>query len=339
MLRHIEHDIEISEPDAQGDAAVTTTEAEVTAPETAEALVRGVSPVLEVPFTRDGAVDVEGFRRVVRYVLGTGVTSVMFPGFASEYHKLSESERATLTEVLLAETRDNPRVAAIIAVQDHATRLAAQRAQQAVEAGADLINLLPPHFLSPSRSAIGDHIRAVLAAVDPTPVVLQYAPTETGTSLDAADLLAIARDHHNLRFVKVESSPPGPLIAQLAAAEPALPSLEGYAGVQLPDAARRGAIGTQPGCSFTEIYVEIWRRFAAGDDAGAWDLHRRLLPYISYWMLDIELIIAAEKLISVRRGLFASAYCRAPRRELDQEEIRTIDRFLAEFADYLPELG
>ncbi|WP_179956959.1 dihydrodipicolinate synthase family protein [Amycolatopsis anabasis] len=300
--------------------------------------VRGVSPVLEVPFTEDGAVDVPGFRRVVDYVLGTGVSSVMFPGFASEFHKLSEAERAELTAVLLAETGPRPEVAAIVAVQDHATRLAVARARAVVEGGADAVNLLPPHFLAPSRRSLVAHVRAVLEAIAPTPVVLQYAPTETGTSLDGETLAAIAREHTNLALVKVESSPPGPLIAELAAGEPALPAVEGYAGVQLPDAFRRGAVGTQPGCSFTEIYVEIWRRFAEGDEAGGEELHRRLLPYISYWMLDTELIIAAEKLISVRRGLFASAYCREPGHRLDREEIRMIDRFLAEFADLLPTL-
>jgi 4-hydroxy-tetrahydrodipicolinate synthase len=314
---------------------VTTTELQKPAVRT---LVRGVSPVLEVPFGPDGAVDVGGFQRVVAHVLGTGVSSVMFPGFASEYHKLDEDERDALTEILLAQTRERPDVAAILAVQDHATRLAVRRAQRLVDAGADLINLLPPHYLSPTRRAVGDHIRAVLAAVDPVPVVLQYAPIETGTSLDAAGLAEIAREHANFAFVKVESSPPGPLISQLAEGDPALPSLEGYAGVQLPDAARRGAVGTQPGCSFTEIYVEIWRRFENGEAAGAWDLHRRLLPYISYWMLDIELIIAAEKLISVRRGLFESPYCREPAHRLDREEVATIDRFLAEFADLLPRI-
>src|ERR1700759_3933437 len=87
-------------------------------------LVRGVSPVLSVPFTDTDDIDVDGFRRTVRYVLGTGVRSVMFPGFASEFHKLAEPERAELTRVLLAETRNRPDVFAIIAVQDHATRLA-----------------------------------------------------------------------------------------------------------------------------------------------------------------------------------------------------------------------
>ncbi|MCG3751101.1 dihydrodipicolinate synthase family protein [Amycolatopsis sp. Poz14] len=297
--------------------------------------IRGVSPVLEVPFTDDGDIDVSGFRRVIRQVLGTGVGSVMFPGFASEFYKLAEDERHTLTEVLLAETNPRADVLAIVAVQDHATRLAMQRAKEVVAAGADLINLLPPHYLQPSRKALVKHIREVLDAVAPTPVVLQYAPEETGTSLDADVLRKIAAKHANLQLVKVESSPPGPLIAELAAGDPPIPAVEGYAGVQLPDAIRRGAVGTQPGCSFTEIYVEIWRRFEDGDEAGGDELHRRLLPYISYWMLDTERIIAAEKLISVRRGFFGSPYCRAPAHRLDAEDIRMIDRFLAEFREFL----
>ncbi len=108
--------------------------------------------------------------------------------------------------------------------------------------------------------------------------------------------------------------------------------------MQLPDAIRRGAVGTQPGCSFTEIYVEIWRLFAIGETARGYELHRRLLPFISYWMLGTELIIAAEKLISHRRGLIDSAYCRAPNHHLDPVEVAVVGEFLAEFADLLPDL-
>ena len=298
--------------------------------------VQGVSPVLQTPFTDDGDVDYEGFRRVVRHVMSTGVTSVMFPGFAGEFYKLSEAERTRLTELLIAEARDFPGVAVVAAVQDHATRLAVERARWSVAAGADVINLLPPFLLGPSAEHIDYHLRQVLAAVAPVPVVVQYAPTETGTGLSAEALAAIAADHSNFALVKVESSPPGPFITELAELPQPLASLEGYAGVQLPDAIRRGAVGTQPGSSFTEIYVEIWRLFAAGDEAGGRALHGRLLPYISYWMLHTEIINAAEKLISQRRGLIASDHCRAPAHRLDAEEIAMVDRFLAEFQDLLP---
>ncbi|WP_419992580.1 dihydrodipicolinate synthase family protein [Streptomyces boninensis] len=302
------------------------------------ALVRGVSPVLEVPFHPDGKVDYEGFERVVAYTLDCGVSSVMFPGYASEFLKLTEQERWALTEILLDRTRGTDR-AAVIAVQDHATLLAADHARRLAEAGADGINLLPPYQLNPSPTDVHAHVLTVLAAVAETPVVLQYAPAQTGTALDAATIAAIARERPNLRQVKVESTPPGPLIAALARQDPPLTSAVGYAGVQLPDALRRGAVAVQPGCSFTELYVEIWRRYEAGDADAAFELHRRLLPYISYWMLGTELMVAAEKHISARRGLFASDHCRAPAHRLDEEEVRMVDRFLAEFAGFLPPLG
>lgn len=292
--------------------------------------------MLEVPFTADGEVDYDGFANVVRHVFDAGVTSVMFPGYASEFLKLSESERTTLTEILLDYTRDNDEIAAVVAIQDHATHLAIRHARSLVDAGTDLVNLLPPYQLGPSAAAVREHVRGVLAAIPETPVVLQYAPHQTGTSLDAATIGALVRDHPNLRLVKVESTPPGTFIAALAEQRPALPAVVGYAGVQLPDALRRGAVGVQPGCSFTEVYVEIWRRYSDGDEIGAIELHRKLLPYISYWMLNSELIVSAEKLISARRGLFASAHCRAPGYELDDEEQRMVDRFLDEFADWLP---
>ncbi|MEO3794586.1 dihydrodipicolinate synthase family protein [Nonomuraea sp. B10E15] len=294
-------------------------------------LVRGVSPVLEVPFHDDGALDPDGFARVAAEVLATGVTSVMFPGFAGEFHKLDDAERELLTTLLLDVTRPRDDVAAIVSVPDHATYHAVAQAVRAAERGADAINLLPPHFMSPSREAVLAHVRAVLAAVAPLPVVLQYAPAQTGTALDAGTLHRLAAEHPNLRWVKVESAPPGRMVAALAEGERPLPALVGYAGLHLPDALRRGAVGVQPGCSFTDLYVELWRRWESGDEEGALALHTRMLPYLSYWMQGVELIVAAEKEISRRRGWIGSAHCRAPGHRLDEEEHRMIDRFVEEF--------
>lgn len=298
--------------------------------------VPGVSPVLQVPFHSDGSLDETGFDTVVTRVLGTGVRSVMFPGFASEYHKLTEDERALLLEILLGHTRGRDDVCAIVAVHDHGTIPAVRRALAAAEAGADAINLLPPHFLGPSREAVTTHLATVLDAVAPLPVVLQYAPAQTGTALDATTIGRLAADHPNLRMVKVESQPPHRLVEALATGTPSLPAMIGYAGVQLPAALEAGAVGVQPGCTFTEIYQEIWDLHHAGRPGEARDLHARLLPYISTWMQHVELIVAVEKLISVRRGWQASEHCRAPGWTLDRVERSLVDRFLVEFADRLP---
>jgi 4-hydroxy-tetrahydrodipicolinate synthase len=152
----------------------------------------------------------------------------------------------------------------------------------------------------------------------------------------AEEFVDLAVAHPNLRFVKVETQPPGRFISDLQAkAAGRIEALVGYAGVQMPDALSRGAIGVQPGCSFGEIYVELYRRYITGDLQGFQALHARLLPYINYWMQTVELVIQAEKTILQRRGLITTDYCRAPRYRLDAAEQSMIDRFLDEFGEYL----
>jgi 4-hydroxy-tetrahydrodipicolinate synthase len=300
--------------------------------------VQGVSPVLETAFTDGGLIDEAGFVRVVDHVLETGVRSVMFPGFASEFHKLTDVERHRLIELVLQRTATAPGVTAVISVPLHATVPAVAEARWAVDGGAGALNLLPPHFLGPSAESVRAHVLAVLEAAFPVPVVLQHAPAQTGSALDAAAIAGLADAAPNLVQVKVESAPPGTFIAALAAGEPALSSVVGYAGLQLPDALRRGAVGVQPGSSFVELYQAFWQLWDS-DRPAALELHRRMLPYLSYWMQSVELIIAAEKLVSWRRGLLDSAHCRAPARSLDEQERTMVEDFLTEFSDLLPRVG
>jgi 4-hydroxy-tetrahydrodipicolinate synthase len=293
--------------------------------------VLGVCPVIETPFTAAGEIDYASFGRLVDHLVRVGVRSIMFPGFASEYYKLSDEERADLVELLIERVEGIEGFTTVVSIPDHATHLAVARAVEAVDAGAGAINILPPHQHGPSAAAIREHVIAVSSAVAPVPVVLQYAPAQTGTALDAGMIASMAREVTNLVQVKVESTPPGRLISALSGQDPALGSIIGYAGVQLIDALRRGAVGVQPGCSFAELYLGIWSAWAEGRREEAVDLHRRLLPYISYWMQSIELLVAAEKRVSFRRGLIGTDRCRAPMHILDDEEQAMIERFLIEF--------
>lgn len=305
------------------------------APTSAARLLRGVVPVLEVAFDDDEQLDLGSFERVVAHTLATGVSAVMFPGFASEYYKLDEHERDRLVARLLDQTRDRHDVAAVVSVHDHSTAVALRRAARLVADGADALNLLPPHFLGPTAAAVRAHLDAVLDAVAPTPVILQYAPAQTDSSLDPAILAEVAGTHANFAAVKVEATPPGRLVQALTEQHPPLPALIGYAGLQLPDALRRGVVGVQPGCSFTELYVSLWQSWHAGRREDALALHTRMLPYLAYWMQDVELVIAAEKLVSARRGLIDRPVCRQPAHVLDAEEVSMVERFLDEFAHEL----
>ena len=55
----------------------------------------GVIPILQTPFHDDGSLDLESLAREVDYVCALGAPGMAFPGFVSEWWKLSQPETAS----------------------------------------------------------------------------------------------------------------------------------------------------------------------------------------------------------------------------------------------------
>ena len=297
--------------------------------------ISGIVPIIAATFTQTGSLDEDSFQSLVRHLLTTGASALTLFGLATEFYKLADDDRARMQMLLLAETSHSESVAGIISITDHSWEVACQRAHGAEAQGADGLMILPPHFLGPSEDAILDHLKRVIGSVK-IPVIVQYAPVQTGVRISPDVFLTLRDALPNADFIKVETQPPGRYVSQLVErSQGRLKSLVGYAGVQMPDVLARGAVGIQPGCSFTEIYVELWRLWQT-DQPAFLVLHNKLLPYINYWMQGVELIIKVEKVILKKRGLLASDYCRGPAYTLDEHELIQIENFMTEFAEWLP---
>jgi 4-hydroxy-tetrahydrodipicolinate synthase len=87
-----------------------------------------------------------------------------------------------------------------------------------------------------------------------------------------------------------------------------------------------------PGCSFTEIYIEIYRLNQNGESQKAKVLHTLLFRYISKWMIHCEYIIAVEKEILAKRGIISNNYCRMPNYPLSESDYQDITTFMDEFS-------
>jgi 4-hydroxy-tetrahydrodipicolinate synthase len=296
--------------------------------------ISGIVPILAATFTESGDLDEDSFQSLVRHLMTTGTSGLTLFGLASEFYKLPDADRARMQDILLRETCRSESVAGIISITDHSWEVAIRRARDAETQGADALMLLPPYFLGPGEAAILEHLKRVIGSVK-IPVIVQYAPAQTGVRISPEVFLELREALPNADFIKVEIQPPGRYVSQLVErSQGQLKALVGYAGLQMPDVLARGAAGIQPGCSFTEIYVELWRRWQT-DKVEFQNLHNQLLPHINYWMQGIELIIKVEKVILKRRGMIASDYCRSPSYALDEGEVQHIDRFLHDFAEWL----
>ena len=106
-----------------------------------------------------------------------------------------------------------------------------------------------------------------------------------------------------------EERPPGPRhikeVYQLVG--PKVKTIFGGAGGKfLPDELRRGANGCMPACEIADLLALVMQRWWAGDEAGARELHRRLLPLI------IRETQPFMRYMLKRRGVFTSSGTRAP---------------------------
>lgn len=289
----------------------------------------GVNPIAALPFTAQGEPDYASVDRLLGHLADTGIQGLTLFGIASEFPKLEDSERLRLADQFIS-TLSGSGIFRALSVTDHSTEVAVKRARDYQKRGADALMLLPPFFLQPDNAAISHHIFSVLEAVE-IPVMVQYAPGETGLSITPEKLSEVARRYPHAVF-KIECNPPVDYTREFLQRAQQASVLNGYAGLYMPEMLSAGGKGVMPGCSFSEIYVQIYRLWQAGEHDQARALHARLLPWIRRWMTHCEYIIQVEKTILYKRGIIATDYCRHPGWTLTAEDHQSIDTFISTFS-------
>ena len=288
----------------------------------------GVNPIAALPFTAQGEPDYASVDRLLGHLADTGIQGLTLFGIASEFPKLEDSERLRLADQFIS-TLSGSGIFRALSVTDHSTEVAVKRARDYQKRGADALMLLPPFFLQPDNAAISHHIFSVLEAVE-IPVMVQYAPGETGLPITPEQLAAVA-DRYPHAVFKIECNPPVDYTREFLVKAPQASVLNGYAGLYMLQMLTAGGKGVMPGCSFAEVYVRIYQHWQRGETAQAEALHQALLPYIQRWMTHCEYIIQVEKTILMKRGIIATDYCRKPGWQLSSEDHQIIDRFLTDF--------
>ena len=297
--------------------------------------LKGSFAVAFTPFREDGEIDYPTFERQIENLSHVADGIVLY-GMTSEYHKTTDAEKEKLTDIFLRVLKDSPCIS-VLSVTDWSTEVAVKRAKRNEELGVDALMLMPPFYYNPHVDEIRHHMKSVLEAVE-IPVLLQYAPLATKMYLPPEELVAMSQQYPNAAF-KIEYRPAVEFMKQFFDLKPDMPIMTGWAGLDIVDLYQMGVAGLITVGGFTEVYSAIFRCLRAGDIEGARAIYDKLEKYISVWMASPESLLAIEKEIMARRGLFPSSYCRRPAYHLTKEDHEAVDRFLDEFADYLSPRG
>jgi 4-hydroxy-tetrahydrodipicolinate synthase len=161
--------------------------------------------------------------------------------------------------------------------------------------------VMPPFFLAPPVGAILRHIEAVANSVS-APIIVQYAPLQTGRVIDAQVFVNLHRFCPNVTHIKVDLIPSGEMITALTEASGGLlKSLTGYMGLHLPDDVARGGVGCMLTVSLGRMFLLLWNLLLAGS-RNSWAFHSRLLPILNFMMQSVEMLIACEKILLLCLG-------------------------------------
>ena len=295
-------------------------------------LIKGICPIVAAPFAKDESVDYDSLRNLVATLAKGGCHALTLFGIAGEYYKLDEAEQREMMRVTLDEAHRHG-VPVIVSDTRHSTANAVAFAREAEKAGADCLMVLPPFFLKPGADLILEHARAVAKAVPNLPVMMQYAPEQTGVAISPDVFARLSEEAPNVVYYKIECKPAGKYISNLVGRlGDRIRVFAGNAGYQMIETFDRGAVGAMPGCSMFDLYLDVYDRYFTGDRAGAIAAHNALLPILNHIRQNVEEIIAFEKKILMRRGIIATDVCRRPGFSTDEEFERLFEEYYAQTA-------
>jgi 4-hydroxy-tetrahydrodipicolinate synthase len=149
----------------------------------------GVGTAVVTPFTKAGAVDEAGVRRLARRQIEGGVHFLVPCGTTGESPTLTEEERIRVVEICVEEARGN--VPVLAGAGGYDTREVIHSARAMERAGANGLLSVTPYYNKPTPDGLYEHFKAI-AQSTALPIVLYNVPGRTGCNIDANTLARLA---------------------------------------------------------------------------------------------------------------------------------------------------
>ena len=278
----------------------------------------GVIVATALPFRADLTVDLDRYAEHVAWLAASGCHGVTPNGSLGEYQTLTEAERAAVVRTAVAAAPDGFSV--IPGVGAYGAREARRWAEQAAQAGAQAVLLLPPNSYRADDVAVLAHYAEVARAG--IPVVAYNNPHDTKVDL-RPELLAELFHAGHIVAVK-EFSGDVRRAYQLAELAPELDVLAGTDDVlvELLTAGAKGWIAGYPN-AFPRACRQLYDTALSGRLADALPLYRLLHPLLR-WDSRTEFVQAIK--LSMDLVGRSGGSCRPPRQPLAPEAADAVRR-------------
>lgn len=274
--------------------------------------LRGIYPALPTPMAADGSLDLSALRSLVDFVIGQGVDGLYVGGSTAESFLLTEDERRSIAETVLAHAAG--RVKVIVHTGAGGTDAAVRLSTHARANGADAISSVPPIYFKYTTDEVIAYYLELIERSD-MPLVVYNIPAFTGINMTRGPIAelfkhprVVALKHTNTNMYELE---------RVLARNPSLVALNGYDEAFLSGLAMgaHGMIGSTVNF-MARKFIALRDAFAAGRNVEALRLQGEANAIIET-LVEVG-VFSAVKYALTLRGVDCGA-CRGPFRPLTED--------------------
>jgi 4-hydroxy-tetrahydrodipicolinate synthase len=297
--------------------------------------IRGsIAPVV-TPFAADGAVDLEGLRRLIRWQLDSGSHGISVGGSTGEPGALSAAERIAVMRAAAQEVADRvpflPGTGSAVLAETLELTGAAQ------DLGADAVLVITPYYARPSQEGLYRWYAAVATEYPDLPIIVYNVPSRTAVDIAPETIARLRRDFANVVGVKETTKDFEHFSRVFKAAGRDTLMWSGIELLCLPMLTLGGIGFVSAAANIAPAAVaQMYTAAQEGDQARALDLHYALHPIVDLIFADTN--PGPAKYVLQRAGLLDSAFVRPPLAEPGEAARATVLRLLAEGADLLDDV-
>lgn len=283
----------------------------------------GIYPALLTPFKKDGSVNYDALRQLVRLNIDKGVTGFYVCGSTAEAFLLDTDTRKKLLECVVDESNGKAKILAHVGTISQNT--AVDLAKHAAACGADAVSSIPPFYYGFPFDCIKNYYFALADAVD-VPVLIYHFPANSGVQLTLDHARMFLADE---RFMGVKyTSNDLFLLSQIKALRDDAIVYNGYDEIFLSGLAAGADGGIGSTYNFmAEKFIKIKELFEKGEMKAAQALqqeaNRVIAALIKLGVMPAEK--AALSLMGIDMG-----QCLPPFQQLDETQVKWLAGVLKE---------
>ena len=237
-----------------------------------------VVTAMVTPFNKDGSLNLDGAKRLARWLQDNGNDGLVIAGTTGEAPVLTDDERLSLFKAVVEAVT----IPVIAGTGTNDTAHSIHLTKEATKLGVAGILAVTPYYNRPSQAGIDAHMRAVCESTN-LPVVIYDIPVRTGRKINTTTLAKLANEVKNVAGVKDAAGNPAESARLMTMVPKSFELISGDDGLTLPLMAVgcTAVIGVATHWSGVD-HQEMFKKWNAGDTAGARAVNARLVESFAF---------------------------------------------------------